>query len=139
VRAQNETLPIGKPIQRQRWTIGRAAGEFPVDSKTLAKRIKLAGIEPGEDGKFSTEQICRATFGDLRGEQTRETKERADKLALANEKERGRLLDAEKVYKHYEGVFVTLRQKTLASAMTDDEKDELLNDLRALKSRIFSD
>lgn len=96
-------------------------------------------MTPGEDGKWSTAQICSAIFGDLRGEQTRLAKENADARALENEKSRGRLLEAEDVYRHYEGVFVTLRQKTLASSMTDEEKDELLNDLRSLKSRIYSD
>lgn len=131
-------LTFSRHRSRLRWTIIEAASEFPIAHNTLADRLRKGGIEPGSDGKWSTAQICSAIFGDLRGEQTRLAKENADARALENEKTRGRLLEAEDVYRHYEGVFVTFRQKTLASSMTDEEKDEFLNDLRPLKSRIYT-
>jgi hypothetical protein len=43
----------------------QAAGEFGLDRKTLRKRIRQAGIEPGQDGKFSIRQMCEVVFGDL--------------------------------------------------------------------------
>lgn len=47
-----------------RWTKEQAASEFVTDPKTLGKEIRQLGIQPGKDGKFSTWDIVRATFGD---------------------------------------------------------------------------
>lgn len=116
-----------------------AADEFGVDRHSLAKRIKTTGIEPGPDGMFSTFDMGRAVYGDLHGEQLRKTREEADKLALANEKERGNLVETAAVYKALEGVFVAVRQKILASSLLEEEKDELLNELRGLKDRDFTE
>ena len=75
---------MSKTITVIRWTIEMAASEFQIDRKTLSKRIRAADIRPGTDGKFSTEQICSAAFGDYRREQLRELRERANKLELEN-------------------------------------------------------
>jgi hypothetical protein len=74
-----------KKIETIRWTVERASSEFQIDRKTLSKRIRAGDIYPRDDGKFSTEQICAAVFGDYRREQLRELRERADKLALGNQ------------------------------------------------------
>lgn len=122
-------------VHRVRWTVQQAAGEFPINHKTLAERIRKAGIEPGPDQKFSTAQICQAAFGDLRGEQTRLAKENADARALENEKRRGTLVAAESVYKFYVSVFVKIRQVILCSDLSDDEKADLLAELRRAAQR----
>jgi hypothetical protein len=124
--------------QLHRLTIEQGAAELRCDRRTLAKQVKSAGVLPGTDGLYSIFDLVGAHFGDIHGEVLRKTREEADKLALANEKERGRLLDAEAVYKHYEGAFVVCRQKLLASELSDEGKDELLTDLRALKTKIFN-
>jgi hypothetical protein len=74
----------------------------------------------------------------LNGERLRKLKEEADKVALENEKTRGNLVEIEAVYKHFEAIFVSLRARVLASQLTEQEKDELLNDLRRLKARDIS-
>jgi phage terminase Nu1 subunit (DNA packaging protein) len=71
----------------------------------------------------------------LNSERLRKLHEEADKVALENEKTRGNLVEIEAVYKHFEGIFVAFRARVLASSLTDEEKDELLNDLRKLKAR----
>jgi hypothetical protein len=119
-------------LHRIRWTINAAANEFPINQKTLAERIRKAGIDPGTDGKFSTDQICRACFGDLRGEQTRETKARADKLEIQNLKTLGLVLDKDVVQNFCTGFGMILRKEILASSMTDEEKDESLSNIKAL-------
>jgi hypothetical protein len=76
---------LPKAITAIRWTVERAASEFQIDRKTLTKRIRAGDVRPGADGKFSTEQICAAVFGDYRREQLRELRERATKLTLENQ------------------------------------------------------
>lgn len=80
-------------------------------------------------------EVRQKDTGNQAAEKLRKTKEGADKLALENEKTRGRLVEVETVYRHFEGIFVGLRARILASSMTDQEKDETLNDLRRLRGR----
>jgi hypothetical protein len=122
----------GRHLPRLRWTITQAASEFPVAHNTLADRIRKGGFEPGEDGKWSTAQICAAIFGDLRGEQTRETKARADKLEIQNLKTLGLVLDKDVVQNFCTGFGMILRKEILASSMTEEEKDESLANIKAL-------
>jgi hypothetical protein len=48
---------------------------------------------------------------------------------------RGTLVEAESVYKFYVSVFVKIRQVILCSDLTDDEKADLLRDLRRAAQR----
>ena len=124
-----------KSIKSVRWNIESAAREFGINPRTLSARIRKEGLLPGKDKLFSTADICRAVFGDMEVERLRKTREEADKLALENDKTRGALVEADKVYKWAEGVFVALRQGILASGLNETEKDELLGELRGLKDR----
>lgn len=115
-----------------RWTAEKAASEFGINPRTLTKNLRQASIEVGEDGKFSTAQICAAVFGDRESEELRKVREEADKVALHNAKERGALVEVEAVFRTFQGVFISMRQTILGSELSDREKDELLNNLRAL-------
>ncbi|MEW6306759.1 MAG: hypothetical protein AB1705_25105 [Verrucomicrobiota bacterium] len=118
-----------------RWSVNTAATEFEIDRRTLAKQIAGAGIAAGPDGKFSTREICQAIYDDERRERLREIKERADKLEMENAERRGELIDAEVIYKHFEGIYVAFRARVLASSLSNEEKDEILTDLAKLKAR----
>lgn len=86
--------------------------------------------------RYFREQLHGSTGkSNINDEKLRKLREEADKLALENEKTRGNLVETEAVYKHFEGIFVSFRQRVLASGLSDDEKDELLNDLRRLKAK----
>ena len=121
--------PRHEPI---RWTAEKAASEFGINPRTLTKNLRQASIEVGKDGKFSTAQICAAVFGDRESEELRKVREEADKVAIHNAKERGALVEAEAVFRTFHGVFISMRQTILGSELSDREKDELLNNLRAL-------
>lgn len=109
-----------------------AGVEFGRDHRALSKRIRREGLEPGEDGCFSTAQICAAVFGDQYSEDLRKTREEADKLEIHNKRSRRELIDAESVYRHFEAWFIIIRQRILASKMTRDEQDDLLRELKGI-------
>jgi phage terminase Nu1 subunit (DNA packaging protein) len=116
-----------KTIATLRWTIERAASEFQVDRKTITKRIRGGDILAGPDGKFSTEQICAAVFGDYRREQLRELREKADKLTLENEvtrKERIPIEDCsdiyQKVFQFVAGTLKANRDKVLTEPLINE-------------------
>ncbi len=110
-----------------RWTIENAALEFGLDRKTLTGRIKTSGVEIGEDGKFSTTQICRAAFGDIDGEKLRKTTEEADAIALSNAKTKGELLDLEDWCRGKEKILSGVKQIVEDSELPEDKQEQILN------------
>ena len=131
----SRTREQGSQVELVRWSLAMAAANFGRDPKTLKKNVAAANVVPGDDGLFSTLEMAKAIFGDIEGERLRKTKEEADKLELENAQTRMELVSVELVYKHFEGVFISFRQKILASALTEDEKQDLLNDLCRLKAK----
>ena len=71
LKSQNQPAVI-------RWSIYRAAMEFGIDRRTLARRLAAASTEPGPDGHYSTGDIVRAVFNNLELERTRLTRAQAD-------------------------------------------------------------
>jgi len=127
-----------KPASRgQRWSIEAAAGDFHVDRKTLKNRIRSLGIEPGEDNKFSTWDICRARFGDYSGQRLRKLTAEGDLLELELGKERKEMIPWKEVFSVYENVFTAVKMKILGSSLSETEQDKILNDLADLKNAEF--
>jgi phage terminase Nu1 subunit (DNA packaging protein) len=117
------------PTPLIRWTIEKAAAEFAVDRKRLARKLHQADLEPSPDGRYSTKEILGAIFDDATSERTRLYREQADKLALENAKSRLETVDAETVYKAYEGIFIAMRKTILGSRLTDAEKAQACGQL----------
>ena len=118
------------PTPLLRWTIEKAAAEFAVDRKRLTRKLRQADLEPRPDGRYSTREILAAIFDDATSERTRLYREQADRLSIANAKARSETIDAESVWKTYEGIFIAMRKTILASPLTDAEKAEALGQLR---------
>lgn len=119
-----------------RWTVELAASEFQIDRRTLAKRIRGADIRPGTDGKFSTEQICAAVFGDYRREQLREMKERADKLELENQCTRRERIPLQIVSDTEDQVFKAIAGIIKASGLPVDAVNEIFAQFRDIPKRL---
>jgi phage terminase Nu1 subunit (DNA packaging protein) len=75
-------------------------------------------------------QIVRAIYDNTEAERARLVREQADRLAIANAKSRSETVEADTIYRAYEGVFVSVRQTILASALSDSEKADVLANLR---------
>lgn len=117
-----------------RWSVDRAAAEFGIDRRPLERRLVEVGAKGGVDKKFSTAEICAAVFGDLKAEKLRAAKEDADRKWLANEKEKGNLIEKGFMVKKMMDVFVVVRQKIMSFPnLLDEEKNQLLNEIRSLK------
>lgn len=93
------TSKRGRESKEVRWTVEHAATEFGLDRRTLAKRIRTAGIPAWGDGKFSTQDILRALYGDDPGKE--KDREQAEHFRLKNQElrhERVPVQDAEEVW-----------------------------------------
>lgn len=78
-----------------RWNRLDAAAEFGIDRDTLSRRLRAAGIAPGEDKRFSTKEILAALFGDLEKEKTRNEAAKADLHEMKRDLDASRLIPAE--------------------------------------------
>src|SRR5512135_3709891 len=115
-----------KKLSQIHWTVEQAAAEFRRNPRTISAKLKALSEDPAfSDGTFSTDQICRAVFGDIESERLRKTTEEADALGLANEQRRGELLDAEWCAQKNTPIAVEIKQIVMSSALADGEKTKL--------------
>ncbi len=121
-----------------RWRLRDAEAEMGVSAQTLAKRMIQLAENPGEDGKYSTKQICAAVFGDKEFEQTRRAKEQADRIAIDNAERRRQLIPVEDVLIIARRFGFAIRQKFLASSMDEEEKRVVLLEVARLEGADYS-
>jgi hypothetical protein len=122
----------GRPPVIVRWTLSLAASEFGLGEDTLKRKVAQALLFPGEDGRWSTRQICAAVFDDLDAEKVRLTRAQADKAELDLDERRKQLVSAAGVVKFCAGVLGAVRQKVVMSSLTAEEQDEILRELETL-------
>jgi phage terminase Nu1 subunit (DNA packaging protein) len=121
------------PTEELRWSLEAASREFAVTTGTLRKRMVAVGESADrKDHCYSTEQITTAIYGSIAGERLRETKERADNLALKNAFLRGDLLDKAELTKRLEPAFLAIRQIITASPLPKEQRDDLLSSIATI-------
>lgn len=129
-----------KIIKAIRWTVNKAASEFALGTKGLSSSLKAKNIQPGKDGRFSTQQIVAAIFDSDYEERLRLVKEQANYKALRNAELRESLIDIEEFADSLRVPLEAMRQRILcAYKLLDIEKDEILEDLNALWKCVFVD
>ena len=120
---------MAKPFTRIEWTLERAGSEFNINHRTLANRLRQAGIDPDAGGKWTTLQIVRAIYSDLESERIRKTRAEADQIETQNREAEGRLIDKEEFAKRYDPIFIDCVRIVRSSRLTEVEQDELLGGL----------
>jgi len=131
----------------EQWTIAQWCREVGGDRKEFAQKVSAAGIKPSgkATGRATGADLYRvrdlfkvALGGDHEAEKLRKTREEADRLALANARSRGELVEIAAVKKLGEKVMVALRNRILAMPLTDEEKDRCLGELLSLADMDWS-
>lgn len=125
----------GPKSESFRWSINRAAVEFGADNSTLERRRRAAGIEPGEDGCYSTRDVAAMIFGDKEAETIRKISAEARQVELKNAITEGELIPVSSVIKICARVLVPVRQKILSSSLSEQERHDMLEDLVALATK----
>lgn len=97
------------------WTAAQAAKEWGLDPKTMAKRIRAAGLDVAKGKKYSTAEITQAVVGDKQSEQIREIRARADLLELERRQKEGEVVDCAAMEKRIADVFAPLRSALLSA------------------------
>ncbi|MCP5534366.1 MAG: hypothetical protein H7A48_14440 [Akkermansiaceae bacterium] len=126
----------------EQWTIAQFCREVGGDRKEFATKVSAAKIKPcgKATGRAAGAYLYRVRDlvkvmlgGDHEAEKLRKTREEADRLAIANARARGELVEIAAVKKLGEKFMVALRQRILAMPLTDEEKDRCLGEIVGLK------
>ncbi len=127
-----------KQDQKTTFTPSKFASLIGCDRHELQKKLSEINAKPaasnGRGEEYSLRDLVKAHLGgDIRREQLRKTREEADKLAIANARTRGELVEIAAVKKLGEKFMIALRQRILSFPITNEEKDRCLGEIVALK------
>jgi hypothetical protein len=123
---------LNVPAKVLRWTIERASGEFKLAQNTLRKMLNQGGAEPDASGCYSTEQLCRAIFGDLRAERLRKERELTRKYQLQNQIAEASVLDRAELSKGLAGIADAVVSRIMSSELSRAAKEDILRDLSSV-------
>lgn len=122
-----------KPIHKGvRWSLTQAADEFGIDRGGLKRRLVQSNIEPGQDDKFSTFQVCQAIFGSYDTERTRKITSEANRSELAFQKDMNEVIPMDVMIEFVLGIALALKGKILAAPLPTDVQDKCLGELKGL-------
>jgi len=127
--ADTVNTTTGEKFRTVKWSIHQASVEFDIDHGALTKRLKALSIDPNDEGRFSTMQICAAKYGDYDMERSRKVKEDADGSALDNAKKRNELGEVRQFILFLAEVASAIKQHVNASSMPQQEQDDLNEEL----------
>lgn len=120
-------LGTGKPL---RWKLTRACAEFQIDRRTLDRRLAESQQFPGEDGCYSTGQICAAVFGDLDGAKLRRAVAEADLAEMERDERAKKLIDADLVCSVWTEALTNLRAIVMAADLPKVTRAQLIRQLK---------
>lgn len=117
------------PIQ---WTIMAAQKEFGANRETITTRLSQEGEKPDEDGCYTTGQIVKALFNDMRAEKIGLTRAQRLEKEIKNRTTLGELIDVRDVVEWVGRFTYAARQRIILSPIPDAEKNKILDDLQRL-------
>jgi hypothetical protein len=126
-----------KAPRQIRWNIEVAAREFGINPRTLSAHLVKADQQPGEDGMFSTPQVCSAVFSDYEQENTRLRKAQADQAELDLSVARKEVVPVEIAFQTVSNMFFAVRRVIETSDLPTENKDEIYEQLQGLKPDDF--
>lgn len=133
---------------REKWSITRLNEETSIDRRTI-KSILGATSPIDSDGKvdwYYLSDFIEAYKAYLKGkmggdaeliaEKIRDTKESADGKAMDNEERRGILVEIADLCRRLEPIYTVMAQIVQSSKLSDEEKDQLLDQFSRVHSII---
>lgn len=122
-----------RKVELLRLTLGAACANWNINERTLSKRLKVSGIAPGPDRKFSVSQINAAVYGDMDGARLQKEQALAEKYRLQVEELKGELVRIDTVYRVWENLAISAREIVRGSSLSDTEKEDFLRQFRNLR------
>ncbi len=138
VKGGQSAEPVGYTVARFAQLVG--FDRHAIMERLTEMRLSPVGKSAGQGADLYTiRDLVRAVLGgDIEAERLRKTREEADKLALANARARGELVEIASVKRLGEKVMVAIRNRILNMPLTDEEKDKCLLELLRLENLDWS-
>ena len=129
---------MGRKFKQVQWTIEDAAAEFGCDKQTLSKYFRQLGIEPKfKNGRFATDQITAALFGDYDSQKTRKITHEANILEMEEKQSRGELvLKSEMVTLIQRGLQAMVATTMAMTELTIEQREKIIEQLRECGERV---
>jgi hypothetical protein len=116
-------MPLGKTVSRSnvpqnvalRWNIEKAAVEFGMTSVMLSRALAQVSTVPGEDGCYSTAQICEALYGVMHQEKIAPQKKLTKRYRLDNEITEGNVLNRAELAKGFAAIADAISSRIMAA------------------------
>lgn len=115
----------------KRWTLVSASREFGSHREQMERARRANHIEPGEDNRFSTKQICAMVFGDKQLADARRAEADAESAIRRNLREDLELLPTQAAGAATDPVLIVLRQQICSSSLSEAEKDDMLEGIES--------
>jgi hypothetical protein len=115
-----------------RWNFDAMAREFNFSIPTLRAALAKNSAGPGEDGCFSTQQICDALYGALHLEKIRTQRATTERITLENQITRAEVLNRAELMKGFSAVADAMVSIITRSALSREEKEDLQRELAGI-------
>jgi hypothetical protein len=113
IRKQRSTVEYN-PL---RWSLETGSREFDIHRETLRKRLSASSAVAGDDGCFSTQQICEALFGSQHRERLRKTTAEATYWETRNNRLSSEYLNRKDLDRSLEKTFLFIKETIWSNAM----------------------
>src|SRR6516165_11726968 len=115
-----------------RWNFDAMSREFNFSIPTLRAALAKNSAGPGEDGCFSTQQICDALYGALHLEKIRTQRATTERITLENQITRTEVLNRAELMKVFSAVADEMVYRIQASGLSPEEKSDLQRSLASV-------
>jgi len=115
-----------------RWSLDAMSREFNFSIPMLRASLAKNNAVPGEDGCFSTTQICDALYGALHLEKIRTQCAMTERITLENQITRAEVLNRADLAAGFAGLADAMVSRIMTSKLDRMEKEDLLKDLAGI-------
>jgi hypothetical protein len=115
-----------------RWNFEAMAREFNFSIPTLRAALAKSSAVPGEDGCYSTQQICDALYGALHLEKIRTQRATTERITLENQITRAEVLNRSALMAGFAQVADAMTSIISTSGLTRQEKENLQRELAGI-------
>src|SRR6516164_4487711 len=115
-----------------RWNFDAMAREFNFSIPTLRAALAKNSAGPGEDGCFSTQQICDSLYGALHLEKLRTQRATTERIELENRITKGQVLDKVELMKGFAGIADAMVSIISTSGLSREAQEDLQRELASI-------
>jgi hypothetical protein len=115
-----------------RWNLDAMSREFNFSIPMLRGALAKNNAVAGEDGCFSTQQICDSLYGALHLEKLRTQRATTERIELENRITKGQVLDKVELMKGFAGIADAMVSIISTSGLSREAQEDLQRELASI-------